>query len=80
MLNMLGWGVLMPIGIIVARYFKQFDPTWFYVHVSIQSGGFTLGLVGVVCGLVLNDRINANVTKHKALGIVILVLGCLQVG
>lgn len=78
-LNMLGWGVLMPIGIIVARYFKQFDPTWFYVHVSIQSGGFILGSVGVVCGLVLNDRINANVAKHKALGIVILVLGCLQV-
>lgn len=77
---MLGWGVLMPVGVIVARYFKQLDPLWFYAHVSIQSGGFILGLVAVICGFVLNDRTNADVGKHKALGIVVLALACLQVG
>ena len=79
-LNMLGWGVLMPIGVIVARYFRQFDPIWFYAHTSIQSGGFILGLAGVICGLVLKDRIKADVPTHKSLGIVVLVLGGLQVG
>ena len=43
-LVMLGWGVLMPIGMMMARYFKQFDPFWFYSHISIQGIGFLLGM------------------------------------
>ncbi|KAM1560514.1 hypothetical protein ACFX1Z_003752 [Malus domestica] len=51
-LNMLGWGILMIIGVIVARVF---------------------------CGFVLKNKLNADVSTHKSLGIFILVLGCLQV-
>ncbi|XP_059433802.1 cytochrome b561 and DOMON domain-containing protein At3g07570 [Corylus avellana] len=78
-LNMLGWGILMIIGAMVARYFKEKDPFWFYFHASIQLFGFILGLAGIICGFVLNNRLNAAVTTHKGLGIFILVLGCLQV-
>ncbi|EEF37783.1 dopamine beta-monooxygenase, putative [Ricinus communis] len=78
-LNMLGWGVLMIIGGMVGRYCKQWDPVWFYAHVGIQSLGFTLGLSGVICGFVLEDRLSAHVSTHKGLGIFILALGCLQV-
>ncbi|GKU97812.1 hypothetical protein SLEP1_g10897 [Rubroshorea leprosula] len=78
-LNMVGWGILMLIGGIVARHFKQWDPIWFYSHVAIQSLGFVLGLIGVICGFVLEDRLSAHVPTHKGLGIFILVLGCLQV-
>ncbi|XP_044502153.1 cytochrome b561 and DOMON domain-containing protein At3g07570 isoform X2 [Mangifera indica] len=78
-LNMLGWGILMIIGAIVGRYSKQWDPLWFYAHTLIQSFGFILGLAGVICGVVLNNKLDTNVSSHKALGIIILVLGCLQV-
>ncbi|XP_027113705.1 cytochrome b561 and DOMON domain-containing protein At3g07570 [Coffea arabica] len=77
-LVMLGWGILMAIGAMVARYMRQWDPIWFYSHAAIQSLGFMLGLAGIITGLVLSNRVSANVDKHKAIGITVLVLGCLQ--
>lgn len=78
-LNMLGWAILMPIGAIVARFMKQYDPIWFYSHTAIQSIGFIFGIAGIVCGFVLKNRVSTNVSKHKAIGIVVLAFGCLQV-
>ncbi|XP_022759829.1 cytochrome b561 and DOMON domain-containing protein At3g07570 [Durio zibethinus] len=78
-LNMLSWGILMIIGAIVARHFKQWDPVWFYSHAVIQSCAFILGLSGIICGFVLEDRLKTDVSTHKGLGIFILALGCLQV-
>ncbi|KAG8371627.1 hypothetical protein BUALT_Bualt13G0107900 [Buddleja alternifolia] len=79
LLNMLGWAILLPIGAIIARYMRNWDPIWFYSHAVVQSIGFILGLSGVICGLVLENRLNVSVSRHKGLGIFILVLGCLQV-
>lgn len=76
---MLSWGILIPIGVMVARYFRQYDPIWFYTHTTIQSIASLLGFSGIVCGFVLEDRLSAHVDKHKAIGIFILVLACLQV-
>nr|XP_043637460.1 cytochrome b561 and DOMON domain-containing protein At3g07570 [Erigeron canadensis] len=78
-LNMLGWGILIPIGVLVARYLKHLDPLWFYAHSGIQSLGFIFGLSGVIAGFVLDNRLDAKVGKHKGLGITILVYGCLQI-
>ncbi|KAK9903634.1 hypothetical protein M0R45_001113 [Rubus argutus] len=78
-LNMLGWGILMIIGVIVARHLKSYDPLWFYLHICIQSFAFVFGIIGVIFGFVLDNKTNADVSTHKALGIFILVLGCLQV-
>ncbi|KAK6145182.1 hypothetical protein DH2020_022002 [Rehmannia glutinosa] len=79
LLNMLGWAILLPIGAMVARYMRKWDPIWFYAHAIIQSLGFILGLSGVICGLVLENRLDASVNKHKGIGITILIFGCLQV-
>ncbi|KAF8014746.1 hypothetical protein BT93_H0521 [Corymbia citriodora subsp. variegata] len=79
-LNILGWSILTIIGIIVARHCKQYDPMWFYGHAAVQSAAFVLGLLGIILGFVLENKISAsNVSAHKGLGIFILVLGCLQV-
>ncbi|KAL3517912.1 hypothetical protein ACH5RR_020501 [Cinchona calisaya] len=78
-LVIIGWGTLMAIGALVARYMKQWDPIWFYSHVAIQSLGFILGVAGIIAGLALANRISANVDKHKTIGITILILGSLQV-
>lgn len=78
-LNMLGWGILLPIGAIIARYMKPWDPVWFYSHSLVQSLGFLVGVSGIVCGFVLESRLGVDVDKHKTLGVFILTLGCLQV-
>ncbi|CAK8560732.1 unnamed protein product [Lathyrus sativus] len=78
-LNILGWGIFIIMGAIVARYFKDWDPFWFNFHVSVQSLGFILGLIGVISGLILNNQLHIDFNLHKALGIIILVLACLQI-
>ncbi|KAJ3681398.1 hypothetical protein LUZ60_015887 [Juncus effusus] len=77
---LIGWGILMPVGVAMARFGKKCDPFWFYAHVSIQGIGFLIGTIGIIMGFGLDDEGGeGNVDIHKALGIVILVCGCLQV-
>ncbi|CAA6667734.1 unnamed protein product [Spirodela intermedia] len=78
-LTLIGWGVLLPIGMAVARYCKHWDPAWFYAHIFLQGGGFVLGLAGVITGFRLEDKVSDDVDTHKAIGIFILVSGSLQV-
>jgi hypothetical protein len=78
-LNLFAWGILMPIGAIVARYFRRMDPLWFYLHVSLQFVGFIIGLAGVVAGVALYSKIQADIPAHRGLGIFVLFLGILQV-
>lgn len=78
-LNLFAWGVLLPIGAIVARYCRGWDPLWFYLHAGIQFVGFILGLAGVVAGVSLYGKIKADVPAHRGLGIFVLVLGILQI-
>ncbi|KAL7589395.1 hypothetical protein Lser_V15G39266 [Lactuca serriola] len=78
-LNAVGWGVLLPIGVMIARYLRHVDRLWLYAHSSIQLSGFVIGFSGIITGLILNDRIDINVAKHKAIGLIIITLGCLQV-
>ncbi|OEL31406.1 Cytochrome b561 and DOMON domain-containing protein [Dichanthelium oligosanthes] len=79
LLGMMGWGVLMPIGMITARYFRQLDPCWFYTHMAIQVAGFAVGIAAIVLGFRLNEDGLKNVDVHKALGIAILAMASLQV-
>ncbi|CAL5026672.1 unnamed protein product [Urochloa decumbens] len=79
LLGMMGWGVLMPIGMIAARYFRQLDPFWFYGHMAIQVCGFAIGIAAIVLGFRLNEDGLKNVDVHKALGIAILAMASLQV-
>ncbi|KAL9243080.1 hypothetical protein vseg_017010 [Gypsophila vaccaria] len=78
-LNMIGWGILMPMGALVARYLRDWDPMWFYTHTAIQIFGFLFGVVGYMLGFVVEGFIKAEVTYHKNIGITILILSILQV-
>ncbi|KAJ1429533.1 DOMON domain [Sesbania bispinosa] len=78
-LNIAGWSILMIIGSIIARYLKKWDPIWFYLHASIQTFGFVAGIVGIFCGLALSKKLDDDVTHHKNIAIVIVILGVLQV-
>ncbi|XP_020110929.1 cytochrome b561 and DOMON domain-containing protein At3g07570 [Ananas comosus] len=79
LLGMLGWGVLIPMGAAAARYCRNWDPQWFYAHMSVQGIGFALGLAGIVIGFKLDGRGVNNVDAHTALGIIVLALASLQI-
>ncbi|XP_078432456.1 uncharacterized protein LOC144704091 [Wolffia australiana] len=78
LVNLIGWGVLMPVGILFARYAKSWDPAWFYSHIVIQVIGLALGIAGIVTGFRLEDEQGEEVDTHKALGLVVLVTASLQ--
>ncbi|KAH9568487.1 hypothetical protein CY35_03G079500 [Sphagnum magellanicum] len=80
LLNLLGWGVFLPIGAIIARYCKVWDPTWFYLHISFQVLGFILIIAGLVTGLTLQDSYKgvSGLDSHRALAIIVFILATLQ--
>ncbi|KAK9024707.1 hypothetical protein V6N11_004865 [Hibiscus sabdariffa] len=83
-LNIIGWGTLLPIGVIVARYFRQFpfklDPCWFYFHFSCQVLGYTLGSIGWGIGLLLGHESKYyTFHPHRVLGICVFGFTTLQV-
>ncbi|KAL5160821.1 Cytochrome b561 and DOMON domain-containing protein [Glycine soja] len=78
-LAIIGWGLILPVGAIIARYFRHKDPLWFYLHAIIQFVGFTFGLGTVVLGLQLYSKMHVHIPAHRGIGIFALVLSILQV-
>ncbi|KAK3001118.1 hypothetical protein RJ639_022475 [Escallonia herrerae] len=78
-LSMLGWGLILPYGAIVARYLRHRDPLWFYLHTVIQFMGFLIAVAAVVVGVSLYGTLNAHFPAHRGIGIFALVLSILQV-
>lgn len=80
---MVSWGILMPIGAIVARYMKVFksaDPTWFYLHVACQCSAYIVGVAGWGTGLKLgSDSKGITYDSHRDIGIALFSLATLQV-
>lgn len=79
-LAVVSWGILIPIGIMVARYARPFQscrPAWFYTHIFFQVSGFILGVAAWAMGMKLG---NGTYASHRAIGIVIFTLSILQVG
>ncbi|KAF3320109.1 Cytochrome b561 and DOMON domain-containing protein [Carex littledalei] len=78
-LAIFSWGFLLPLGAIIARYFRHKDPLWYYLHAVIQLLGYLVGLAAVLAGISLYNKLHSNFRSHKGLGISVLVLGSLQV-
>lgn len=82
-LNAVAWGVLIPLGAIIARYLRVFesaDPAWFYLHIACQCSGYILGVAGWGLGLKLGSE-SKGITyhPHRNIGIAIFSLATLQV-
>ncbi|XP_023747705.1 cytochrome b561 and DOMON domain-containing protein At5g35735 [Lactuca sativa] len=82
-LNAVSWGILMPMGAMVARYVKVFkvaNPAWFYIHIACQATAYGVGVAGWGTGLKLgSDSEGIKYTSHRNIGITLFVLGTLQV-
>jgi len=82
-LNAVSWGILLPMGGIVARYLKTFksaDPAWFYLHVACQLIGYGVGVSGWATGIHLGN-LSKGITYslHRNIGITVFALGTLQI-
>eukprot|EP00803_Ostreobium_quekettii_P011040 evm.model.scf_763.2 EVM.evm.TU.scf_763.2 scf_763:13070-19189(+) len=71
-----GWGILIPLGVIVARTMKDQAPHWFYFHMVANSLGLVLATAGFALALVKFDR--EDNFRHRQVGISAMVLGFLQ--
>ncbi|KAK3032002.1 hypothetical protein RJ639_036207 [Escallonia herrerae] len=81
-LNVVSWGILVPIGAMTARYLKVFksaDPAWFYVHVACQCSAYIVGVAGWATGLKLGSESPIVYDTHRNIGITLFCLGTLQV-
>ncbi len=87
-LMMIAWLILVPAGIVVARYFKvspsqnypeELDnPFWFYTHVYLQSTGVAIACIGLAmawCGIGTVDTHD----NHARMGWIVMTLGFLQI-
>ncbi|KAJ7141920.1 hypothetical protein C8R43DRAFT_1016841 [Mycena crocata] len=73
--SVVGFAVLLPIGVLLARYLRTFTPTWYTGHWIAQFGlagpiiiaGFALGFKGAGSTSTIS-------TDHKRIGVVIFAL------
>lgn len=82
-LNVVSWGLLFPIGVVIARYmrtFKSADPLWFYLHVFCQISAYAIGVAGWGTGLKLGSESKGiHYTGHRNIGISLFSLATVQV-
>lgn len=77
-LMMIGWGVLLPAGVLIARYLKWKGPLWLKLHIGLQISGLAFGLAGLVLALVQFGPFGGSLGGHSLMGLLVSVLGLLQ--
>ncbi|XP_057977468.1 cytochrome b561 and DOMON domain-containing protein At5g35735-like [Malania oleifera] len=81
-LNIVGWGTLLPAGVIIARYLHKYPieyKSWKGVHVGCQIVAYTLGTVGWFIGLWLGHASKYYSFRiHRILAILIFTFTTLQ--
>ncbi|XP_059594118.1 cytochrome b561 and DOMON domain-containing protein At4g12980-like [Vitis vinifera] len=82
-LNAVSWGILFPVGVILARYLRTFesaDPAWFYLHAGCQSSAYAIGVAGWATGLQLGSKSKGiQYTTHRNIGIALFSLATVQI-
>ncbi|KAI7840061.1 hypothetical protein COHA_006192 [Chlorella ohadii] len=77
-LLLLGWGVFIPLGIVIARTMKERDPLWFHLHRAIQCLGLLMGLIGFGLGFAIAGGWNGRFPVHRNLGMAATIFGLVQ--
>ncbi|KAL3850449.1 hypothetical protein ACJIZ3_012331 [Penstemon smallii] len=82
-LNVVSWGIMFPVGIIIARYLKTFpsaDPAWFYLHIFCQVSAYAIGVAGWGTGLKLGSESKGiTYSIHRNIGIALFSLATVQI-
>ena len=78
-LMLVGWGVLLPAGVLGAHFLRHRDPFWYHLHKYTQMVGITIATVGLVVALTqLGPIETASGGAHAILGLVVSAIGLLQ--
>jgi hypothetical protein len=85
----LAWAILLPLGVIAARYYKVAkrqnwpvevdNRAWWHMHLFLQYSGVALMLIGVALAWKEGPRATTAATWHVYLGWCVIVLGLMQV-
>lgn len=88
-LMVLAWGVLIPLGIVVARFLKVVpgqpwpqrldNPAWWHAHRTTQYAGVALSLLGAALAWSAVASPNPLRSLHTTLGWLVVLLGLAQV-
>ncbi|XP_051136248.1 cytochrome b561 and DOMON domain-containing protein At5g35735-like isoform X2 [Andrographis paniculata] len=82
-LNIVGWGTLLPMGVIISRYLKRYPKElkqWFKLHIGFQICGFVIGATGWSVGIWLgNTSKYYSFPLHRTLGIIIFTFMTIQI-
>lgn len=72
------WGILLPSGILAARYLKHVKGDWwFQLHVYLQYSGLAIALLGVLFAAAELRGFSIHST-HVKFGVAAIVLPCMQ--
>ncbi|XP_015060029.1 cytochrome b561 and DOMON domain-containing protein At3g25290-like [Solanum pennellii] len=81
-LNIIGWGVVLPIGVIIARNFREFPLPWLgwkKCHISCQTIGYLVGTTGWAVGIWLGKASKYySFHKHGTYGLLIFAFATVQ--
>lgn len=81
-LMLASWGFLLPLGAMIARFFKyRPNGSWYNIHRTCQVGGLVLAVIGWMIALRNFDvfaDIGYNNYRHGVCGMATMVLGLLQ--
>lgn len=78
---LIGWGLLLPSGVIIARFFKHRPAgLWFKIHKICQPIGLLFALTGWIIALVNFDVFMDKDTRfiHGLVGSLVMLVGLLQ--
>ena len=72
------WGFLIPVAILMPRYFKPHTTWWFNFHRGLAVLGFLMGVATLVLGFEANGGWETDLPVHRNLGLTCTILGFLQ--
>lgn len=66
----LAWGLLLPFGVMIGRYYRWSWPVWFFVHIFCQVFGTLL----TVCGFIIVFLVSSEPSfPHGIIGIILML-------
>ncbi|XP_028768471.1 cytochrome b561 and DOMON domain-containing protein At5g47530-like [Neltuma alba] len=80
-LSGIGWGILMPIGAMMARYLRAFEATessWFNLHMACQVLAYLTGTTGLALGIYIGIM-SEQFSVHGYIGFAIFFASTFQI-
>ena len=80
-LMIIGWGIIIPCGALVAKFLRYKGPIWFELHMRCMMLGLLVAIIGVgiaIQNLDSDGQKNPKASIHAGMGLIVMLLGILQ--